>query len=336
MGSGAWSAAMFVSAATFGALLTCAWIALARARQLHDLPGQRRLHLTPTPRGGGIAIAIVFAAAAWLVGSRANAPGVSSLAVGVGLFSVFGLLDDLLPIPALVKFILQLLAALVLVGGISRGWATDWLLLAGSVLLCAYTVNIWNFMDGSNGLIATQALLVSLALAFWPGQSAAFSLAALALAGACLGFLPFNFPSARVFLGDIGSHAIGAAMFGLLLLSWHAGVVDFAQVLMMSTVVLLDTGFTLARRMLTGRRIWRAHRDHLYQYAVRKGHSHARVCLYYAVWTGFAILLALISDRFHSSFVTSCLLIFSWLFGTLVYFGLRRRWLDRRHKGRGP
>jgi len=326
--------AMFVLATGFSALLTLVWTRHARARRIEDQPGQRRLHSIPTPRGGGIAIALVLLAAlAWISMNLAGSADFAGLAAGVGLFAALGLLDDLLPMPALAKFALQLLAAGAMILIVSQGWALGWLTLACLIVAGGYVVNVWNFMDGSNGLITVQALLIASALALWPEQSLALRLFAVALAGACLGFLPFNFPRAHVFLGDVGSHALGAAVFGLLLLSWHGGAISLAQALLMGTVLLLDSGYTLARRALAGRKVWRAHREHLYQYAVRRGNSHTRVCLSYGAATGFCILLAAIGEQIRLGWLTWVLFIVSWLLGTVAYGGLRRHWLQVRPTG---
>lgn len=336
MPASAWPAAVFVLAAAGCGLLTLAWIRFAQLKQIQDHPGQRRLHELPTPRGGGLAIAIILIAALyWLTSIFPQASSLPRLALGLASFAALGLLDDVTPVTAPVKFVLQLLAATALIAGVSQGWGLGWLAMAGLIVACCYVVNIWNFMDGSNGLISMQTLLIALAMALWPGQPWDLRLFAFALAGACTGFLPFNLPKARVFLGDVGSHVLGAAVFGLLLLAWRSETIDVFQALLLGTVILLDSGYTLLRRLLGGRKFWRAHRDHLYQYAVRRGHSHVRVCLSYAAGTAVAIALALLANESRSSIVLAGLLILNWLLGTLVYFGLRQYWLNpSTHRGR--
>jgi UDP-N-acetylmuramyl pentapeptide phosphotransferase/UDP-N-acetylglucosamine-1-phosphate transferase len=335
---GAWQA--LALAALASALLTWAWIALARRRGIEDAPGFRRLHAVPTPRGGGVAIATVLLAAmlAWpaAAGGRGAAPGAWwSVAAGLGLFALVGLLDDLVPVSTWAKFCGQWLSAAVLALGLAlvapdaSGWLGVAALLAGIV----YFVNIWNFMDGSNGLVAVQSLLLALALASWPGQGADLRLLGLVLAGACLGFLPFNFPSARVFLGDAGSHLLGAAVFALLLLSWRRGVLGLPAALVLSSAMLADSGLTLLRRALARRPVWRAHRQHLYQYAVRTGHGHARVCLSYAAWTGLAIAGGRWIDSSRSSFVMWVSFTLCSVSALALDLGLRRRWLSRRTRG---
>lgn len=321
----------FVLAAVGSGLLTAAWIKFATRRQLVDLPGARRVHDAPTPRGGGIGIALLLVASfAWLATQAAHVPSLGWMAGGIALFSALGLFDDIRPLHALPKFAVQLLAAAILVSAIPAPAAATWLAWPIAVLACAYVVNLFNFMDGSNGLVAVQGLVISLAVAWWPGQVEWLSIAAFIMAGACAGFLPFNLPKARVFLGDVGSHAIGAGVFALLLLSWHESVLGLAECLLFATPVLVDTGYTLVRRARAGRPVWRAHREHLYQYAVRSGNSHLAICLAYAAWTTISVALAVLGLNFRSSLVMWSLFILNWTAGTAIYCGMRRHWLTAR------
>jgi UDP-N-acetylmuramyl pentapeptide phosphotransferase/UDP-N-acetylglucosamine-1-phosphate transferase len=325
--------AVLLIAATASALATAAWTAFARRRALLDLPGARRVHSAPTPRGGGIGIALLAVAGFCWLGAAGAGVNLWLVASGVGLFSLLGLVDDLRPLPASAKLVVQLVAAAILVAGLPTSAiapALAWMILAVG---CAYTVNVFNFMDGSNGLVAMQGLVIGLALALWPGQIESLRLAALVLAGACAGFLPFNLPRARVFLGDVGSHAIGATVFALLLWAWIAGTLSLPQCLLLLTPVALDSGHTLLRRALAGRKVWRAHREHLYQYAVRSGHSHAAVCGAFAAWTAASAFLAASGVNIRSSLVMWVFLILNWVLGTAAYCGLRRHWLNARMRG---
>lgn len=321
----------FTLATVGSGLLTAAWIGFATRRKLLDLPGARRLHDIPTPRGGGIGIALLAVATfAWLAMQGAQLQSLEWVAAGIALFSTLGLFDDVRPLRALPKFAVQLLAGTLLVSAIPAPLALGWLAWPITILACAFTVNLFNFMDGSNGMVALQGFVISLAVACWPGQVQWLSMAGLAMAGACAGFLPFNLPKARVFLGDVGSHAIGAGLFALLLLSWNESVLGLAECLLFATPVLIDTGYTLVRRARAGRPIWRAHREHLYQYAVRGGNSHLEVCLAYAAWTIISVGLAAIGLSFRSDLVMWSLFVLNWTAGTAIYFGLRRHWLTAR------
>ena len=137
-----------------------------------------------------------------------------------------------------------------------------------------------------------------------------------------------------MFLGDVGSHALGAAVFGLLLLAWKQDSISWLQSILIMSALLMDSGLTLGRRLLSGRRVWRAHRDHLFQYAVRRGHSHTSVCLAYAAATGLAIALSAIAGAVSSRLAMPIALIFTWLLGTTIYLRLRQYWLDPgTHRG---
>ncbi len=325
----------FTVAAVGSGLLTAAWIGIATRSRLLDLPGARRVHDIPTPRGGGIGIAILAVVTfAWLATQAAQPPSLGWVAAGIALFSALGLFDDIRPLQALPKFAVQLLAATLLVQVVPAPLALGWLAWPITILACAYTVNLFNFMDGSNGLVALQGFVISLAVACWPGQVQWLSFAGFAMAGACVGFLPFNLPKARVFLGDVGSHAIGAGVFALLFLSWSESVLGLAECLLFATPILIDTGYTLIRRARAGRPVWRAHREHLYQYAVRRGNSHLAICLAYAAWTILSVGLAAIGFSFRSSLVMWSLFMLNWTAGTVIYCGLRRHWLTARMRRR--
>lgn len=330
---GAW--ALLAASALSGAFLTAGWTALARWRGIEDAPGQRRLHAATTPRGGGIAIACVLLLAMLAWPPVGLGPGAAllpwwGLAGGLALFTLVGVLDDLFPMPVLAKFAGQWTAGAMLAWALLLSSPDDFGWLAYGTLLVAtvYFVNIWNFMDGSNGLVAVQSLLLSLALALWPGQGADLRLMGLVLAGACIGFLPFNLPRARVFLGDAGSHLLGAAVFALLVLSWRRGVIGLQAALLLPSAMLADSSLTLLRRALAGRPIWRAHREHLYQYAVRSGYSHSTVCLAYAAWTCFFIAASLLCNSFRSSLVIWVSFILCLVSAPALDFWLRRRWLS--------
>lgn len=315
-------------AAVAGTLATLAWIALAKRWRIEDAPGQRRLHADATPRGAGVALAVAW----WLgVGLAClwvyPAPWPLYLLVIVtGPFLLCGLIDDFVDLGAPAKLALQVVAVAAAFAPAYGGGG--WGMLAVIGIAWLYFVNAWNFMDGSNGMIALQSLLVAFALATWPGQQPEFVISALALAGACLGFLPLNFPRARVFLGDAGSLLLGAALFYLLVASTLAGVMAPVQALLLASVVLVDTAMTLARRIVLRRRFWQAHREHLYQYAVRL-HGHAKPALAYAAATVLAWLLALSLQGRQGTILAIVVPTLAWVSAAAVYLLLRRHWLGR-------
>lgn len=283
-----WLLAVAASLASFA--VAGLWRRLALRRQWLDLPDARRLHATPTPRGGGVGIALaMLACAPWL------GQGGALFALGLAITAGAGLYDDLRPLRAAPKFLLQVAGALPL--------ALAWPLLpallgpVGAVLaaglLVLALVNIWNFMDGSNGLAASQALLFGAATAVLAGSGTPAGWLGIAMAAGCLGFLPWNLPRARLFLGDAGSHALGFGVAGAALLASTQGEASPWQLLLLPSAFLVDASLTLSGRLWRRQKFWLAHREHLYQRAVARGWSHGGIAAAYAAWTLLAAALAL-------------------------------------------
>ncbi|MCF7752337.1 glycosyltransferase family 4 protein [Bacillus subtilis subsp. subtilis] len=257
-------------------------------RNLLDQPGERRSHGVATPRGGGIAIVLTLllaTAAAALVWPAARVP-LLVFGLGLGLVAGIGWWDDHRPLPALRRLAVHMVAAALL--GTLVWQATGNVLHALlAVLFTTSLVNIWNFMDGINGIATTQAILVGLAFALV--MPLPFALAGIVLALACLGFLPFNFPRARIFMGDVGSGALGYAVAALVCLASVVTEVSWLLLLVPLSAFLVDAGFTLLSRMLSGQRWMEAHTQHLYQRAVKGGASHTLVTGLYFVFGLFSI-----------------------------------------------
>lgn len=316
-----WMLAIASLAASF--LLSLVWRTYALRGGHVDHPGERRLHAVATPRGGGIGIALVLlAASAWLGEGRA------AFALGLVLCAGAGLVDDLRPLPPALKLALQVAGALCL------AWAFPLLPallgkplgVAAAACFVVGLVNVWNFLDGSNGMAATQALLSALGLALLAPAAPGLAWLAVALAAGCLGFLPLNFPRARLFLGDVGSHALGYGVAALGLMA--AAQADAAQawlLLLPPSVMLIDAGLTLLARARRRQVLWQAHREHLYQRAVARGWSHAGVCALYAAWTVAACALALaVAGRAPPWPLAACAL--AYVAGMTVHAALGRRW----------
>ena len=276
----------FALFAALGAAGTWAARVYALRRRLLDEPGARRSHRVATPRGGGIAIALVFLIAIAAMILRQPREIVLLVCAGFGLLMVAGIgwVDDHRPLSPWSRLVVHAVAA---------GWLSAGFYLSGSgggvalavFALCLILVNIWNFMDGIDGLAATQAVAVAAVFAWLAGTALAVHLG-LALIAATLGFLPFNFPKAKIFLGDVGSGALGfslALMAGLSLEVMPPAT--WLLVLLPLSAFVLDAGFTLLARMLRGERWWTPHVEHAYQRWARRAGSHLTVTAGYAAWT---------------------------------------------------
>ena len=178
------------------------WLArrYALKQALIDEPGERRSHSVATPRGGGIAIVISLLVAALALGIRQPPIAPLMLAFGTGLLLVAGIgwFDDHRPLSPWVRLAVHIVAAGLFAFAVGDVFQSVWLGACAFVATLVLT-NVWNFMDGINGIAAGQALVAALGLAWMAGGS--WGLLALALAAACAGFLPFNFPRARIFMG---------------------------------------------------------------------------------------------------------------------------------------
>lgn len=296
----AWAGSASVAgAAALSAVLVALALVYARRRGLVDAPGQRRSHAAPTPRGGGIGIVLTvlvagFAPAVWRGDDLAAA-----LAAATAGVALVGWWDDHRPLSARVRLAVHAAAGALVVAtlwGVPDNPAVAATFVAVTLLL-AWSVNLHNFIDGIDGLLATQATAVLGALAVAAVLAGEGTLAHWAAVGsaACIGFLPFNLPRARIFLGDVGSGALGLLVGGLGLAAWQVGAIDAGALLMLVSAPAVDATATLVLRIARGRRWWRPHREHLYQWLVRSGHSHPRVTLLYLAWTAVLVPLALLA-----------------------------------------
>ncbi|MFP7725609.1 MraY family glycosyltransferase [Lysobacter sp. D1-1-M9] len=277
------------------------WLArrYALQRRLLDQPGERRSHTVATPRGGGIAIAASVLVAA--VALAARFPGqrllLGAFAVGLALVATIGWLDDHRPLSPWWRLLAHVAAAGIFAAALvvsGAGIGTGVFALAAIVIL----TNVWNFMDGIDGLATSQAAIVASSLAFV--ADGIWAAVGWALVAACAGFLPFNFPRARIFLGDVGSGALGFVVAALLSVAWFTvqattqAPVSAASLLLLLPLApfLIDAGLTLLRRVARGERWWMPHTQHAYQvWARRKGHCIVTVA--YGITSAAAIPLAI-------------------------------------------
>jgi UDP-N-acetylmuramyl pentapeptide phosphotransferase/UDP-N-acetylglucosamine-1-phosphate transferase len=287
------------------------------------------MHQQVTPRGGGIGIAIaVLVVIVWqLLLDRSSGLALGSVLAGIFIAAVAGLLDDFRRVGTAGKFLWQVAAAVCIAVPWFQADSTAIVLTLAAVLTVLVLINFWNFMDGANGMAATQAVLVALVLAL-TAHASSTRLLALALMASSAGFLPFNLPKARLFMGDVGSHVIGACLAALLLWELKERDLGLFQAFILVSAFAMDAGLTLVRRIIRGRRFWQAHREHLYQMAIRKGFSHSQVCLAYALWTGVAGLVTLGISSQPMPVQAGCAGAVAVL-AVVIYLGLRSRWLAR-------
>lgn len=205
--------------------------------------------------------------------------------VGVGEFvlalltfgvAVISWLDDRRNVSIPLRFAVQIAAAVIWVGCFDLNlWS------AMAVISLVWMANLYNFMDGSDGLAGGMAVFGfgTYSVAGWLGGDMALSLLSATIAAAALGFLRFNFPPARIFMGDVGSVPLGFAAGALGYQGWAQNLWPWWFPILIFSPFVIDATLTLLRRGLRGERVWQAHREHYYQRVVRMGWGHRKTAL---------------------------------------------------------
>jgi len=269
--------------------VTLASVPLIRRLMLHtrllDVPNHRSSHTFATPRGGGIACLLGVLSAAVIVAALGRQVPCVALMAAAGL-GIIGFADDHRSLPAVPRLLAQSLAGMAVGTAVGGFWWAG----VGAVVL-PMVVNMINFMDGINGITGLHVGLWGLT-AFWVGSqhgvSSLIVLGAVA-AGSSLGFLPWNAPRAKIFLGDVGSYLMGG-LVGAGILYGGAHGTSTALVLAPMTLYFVDTVATLLRRVRRGAPVLEAHREHIYQQLTSDaGYPHV------AVSVGVVVLAAMIT-----------------------------------------
>ncbi|MHC8400015.1 MraY family glycosyltransferase [Pseudomonas sp. MDT1-17] len=272
--------------------LTWALRRYALSRSLMDIPNARSSHSVPTPRGGGVAIVLAFTLALGMLLIAGLMPSSAFLAIaGAGaLIAVIGFMDDHGHIAARWRLLGHFAASawlLFWIGGlpvVEIGVGTFDLGWFGHVLAAFYLVwllNLYNFMDGIDGIASVEAICVCLGacLLYWVSGATDLAWAPLLLAVSVAGFLFWNFPPARIFMGDAGSGFLGIVLGGLSLqAAWVSADLLWGWLILLG-VFIVDATFTLFRRLLRGDKIYEAHRSHAYQFASRRFGNHLPVTM---------------------------------------------------------
>ena len=290
-----------------------------------DQPNERSLHSIAVPRTGGIAImAGICAAALFLFAGRAIVGPAAGLAV-------LSLADDRHRLPALVRLSAHVLAAVAFVW--ASGLSEPLLLALVLVLALTWLTNLYNFMDGADGLAGGMTIIgfTCYAIAAWFGGISDLALLSLSVAAAAAGFLMFNFPPARMFLGDVGSIPLGFLAGAIGIAGWQQAAWPIWFPVLVFTPFIVDASATLLRRLWRGERIWQAHRQHYYQRLIISGWSHRKtaVCEYgLMLFCGIAALFCLGTSSMMRS------LMIGLLFAVLAFAmcAVDYRWRNFSHR----
>jgi Fuc2NAc and GlcNAc transferase len=285
---------IFSSVASFALCFPARW--LLERWKVVDRPNERSSHSRLIVRGGGAAIVLVLLVIVGSIGlTHKQSALLGTLLIATTLLAVISFVDDLRSLPSWFRFTCHGLAAAAALVAFSRsgapfvlgensfGEGLSLLALGLAFLWIVGYTNAFNFMDGINGLAAGQAVVTGFGMALLGGLTLRDyadipMLWSIAIAGVAFGFIPHNFPQARIFMGDVGSIPLGFCLAVLALwLVMEAGVWLLIPLLLLHANFVLDTGITLLRRIRSGERWQEAHREHFYQRLIRSHKSHAFV-----------------------------------------------------------
>jgi Fuc2NAc and GlcNAc transferase len=315
---------VLLCAAAASAILTGLVRAYALRSYLLDLPNERSLHQAPAPRGGGLAIVVVTILGIAVLAIAGAIPHSVPWVIGVGgvLVAAVGWLDDRHGVGASGRALIHTVAAV---------WAVGWIfgepapLAILGALGIVWGINLYNFMDGIDGLAAGEAVSVGVIGGglLLLGGDIGLSTVAFLLAGAAAGFLVWNWSPARIFMGDVCSGFLGYAFGALALLSHQAGSLSLPLWLLIMGVFFFDATLTLLRRIARGERWYQAHRAHAYQRLVQAGSSHGRVTAHVLLVNLGLGLLAWLAQSGRLSTTTAVLAGIVML--TVLYLAIERR-----------
>lgn len=309
-------AAVFVTLSVIAVLLPSKF-----GKTIQDIPNDRSLHSIPIPRIGGVGVM------AGILSGWGLMPAALVWWVVLPMLILFGvsLLDDMRGVPVRWRLLAHLVAAVLLVAG-SGLFARHGVWAAMIVLLFTmWMTNLYNFMDGSDGLAGGMALFgfSGYGVAALIAQDDMLAMLNFTIAAAALGFLCRNFPPARVFMGDAGSIPLGFLAATMGLWGWQQGYWTAWFPLLVFSPFIADASVTLVKRTLRGARITEAHREHYYQRAIQLGWGHRNVALAEYVLMASAALSALWVLQQENK------LLFIALIWLAIYIVLMC-WLDKR------
>lgn len=288
------SAVLLFGLVTLSSAMLTRWVLRYARHRLLDLPNDRSSHASPTPRGGGLAIVLTLALAVVGLFWAGLLPVRLAMALaGLLPLAAIGFVDDHGHVPARWRFLVQTVVAvwsLSWIGGMDTvevagtAYVIGWFGNLVAMLFMLWMLNLFNFMDGIDGIAGAETVTVALSAALlmyfgpgadWPPEGRVL----LALAAATCGFLAWNWPPAKIFMGDVGSGVLGFVLALLALWSAREHSLSLAAWLILVAVFMVDATLTLLIRIRRGERWHEAHRSHAYQHASRRLGSHRKVTL---------------------------------------------------------
>jgi UDP-N-acetylmuramyl pentapeptide phosphotransferase/UDP-N-acetylglucosamine-1-phosphate transferase len=300
-------AGVFVVGAILSYISCKAALRLATHAGMIVQPGERQSHQVATPTGGGLGL--VFSLVLTTVGVELFSPLPEfwwlHVMPGVVLLALTGWFDDKRHVSSMVRLLIQLVVSLWLLGFVCLQKSV------GSIAMCAgimgamiWLMNLYNFMDGSDGMAGFQGVFAGLVMAvlFFIGDELPMAALSVAVAAACVGFLPVNFPKARIFMGDVASVPLGFIFASMAVYGLYSGVISLPVSVLIMSVFIIDASLTLIARVFAGERWYTAHNQHVYQRLISRGWSHSRVLKLYQFINVILVLPAIVLAAMYTQY----------------------------------
>ena len=310
--------------------------------QILDHPNERSLHSVPVPRTGGLAIcAAIFVVAPIIAVALKADTSLIAILIGALVVSAISFLDDRFTLNASIRFLVHVgVAALLLITGYSLSvfempqWQWQWPMVVGviiSLLYIVWLVNLYNFMDGMDGFAGGMAVIgfVTFAILGLQADELLYATLCLVIASSALGFLVFNFPPAKIFMGDVGSSTLGFLVAAFSLWASRDGLFPLWVAILVFSPFIVDATITLVRRIFRGERVWEAHRSHYYQRLVQLGWGHRRTVLWEYLLMILCGVSAIAATKMDGALQWVLLIIWIMIYSILIYYINR---LEFRHK----
>lgn len=270
-------------------------------------PGTRQSHRQATPTGGGLGIIVTVVLATFWIHTLQTLPVFwwFNMLPGILLLALIGWLDDKKPLASTLRLLVQFIVSLWLL--LFAGFldlAQHAALVALTTIMVVWMMNLYNFMDGSNGMAGFQGVFCATVFAalFALGGEPGMALIALVVAAACCGFLPLNFPQARIFMGDVASVPLGFIFAGFAVYGVNAGVFTWWVPILVMSVFIVDASLTLAARVIQQERWYTAHKQHVYQRLIEQEWSHSQVLMVYQTINVVMVLPALVLANMYPQY----------------------------------
>ena len=319
--------AFIISIFFFSLILTRYLIHFTIKKNILDIPNDRSSHDTPTPRGGGLSISlsIIVCVIYIIIREGTTVPYIPLLGLGVLIISIIGILDDVKNLSAATRAFLYLTTSSIVILSVTKFTfisLQEIVFISVAILGVTWLTNLYNFMDGADAIAGIQAI----AAAFPAGiflyllNEQEIALLCFTLVASTIGFLVLNWPPAKIFMGDVGSCALGFVFGGLIFINYLQNSLSIYIWLVLLSFFIVDATLTLFKRIFNREKWYQAHRSHAYQRYLQMGHSHKQLAIFVSLfsvvilWPATFFVYKIPGIQFYITVSIYLFLCFMWYF----------------------